>query len=633
MKDAHSLGNLIVVTLAIASLGCLDGVRVQGPGIPPPPPPSILPPTGSAHRTSVSVALHLHGWSNHSGSPEPASIAWHTQQNASAGVDILWWTDHSDIYARKLPDFLVTPQSPSRISSTTWSVGTWSAGGGRAFLRAPPGSSARVDSAISQVTVAIPPSDPARTDTVELFFGILPTGTTTPRRASFVILARPLVGDPVFTMPLWPVSETSSFPKVEVVVPLAWHPRNSDGYREVLRYELSEQARPGVRAIGDTVEFARTISIGDSSVIRIQPKGDASVLSGGEDNTTDEYRIRFVIPRAADSATFSFKFPTVSNALSSAAVQMPDAEQTAHTIASGFGIRAIWGIEAAPVTQQIRGTSWDAVSGAGRHIAVYMPGDVTAGMVDSLGGDAAALASLVRSRGGLTSIAHPFGTGGGLPTNSFEENQALVDSLGNFLVRNGAWGVPLIEVGYTSRGGVGITEHLQLLDYLIASGIPMCGVGVTDSHGGRLLADPVPGSTEQWNYVTWIGGLDRLASEAQLLNAMSACHTSFGNPFYVRGGFWIDLIADSNGNLTLDIDSDGVSPSADLYLYEAEIDSSGTPHRATYRQSRLLVPRGSTPQLVGGCHAGFVRLEAWAGNRPIAFSNLLRIPPDPRKCP
>src|SRR6266550_7309091 len=117
--------------MLVMALGCLAVEQVSPPPTPPPPPPPlgfILPPQGSAQRSSISAALHLHGWSNHGASTEPASIMWHTQQHAAAGVDLLWWTDQADIYWGRVADFTVTPATPVAIASGLWKVGTWGTG-------------------------------------------------------------------------------------------------------------------------------------------------------------------------------------------------------------------------------------------------------------------------------------------------------------------------------------------------------------------------------------------------------------------------------------------------------------------------------------------------------------------------
>ncbi len=622
----HSTATWFVVLISVAA--CLDVAKVS----PPPatkPPNGILPPQGPAARPSVSAALHLHGWSNHSASDEPASIAWHTQQYAAAGVDLVWWTDHSDVYSGHMKDFVVTPLQPSRITATLWTVGTWGNGGSRAFLVAPPGATPSVDSARSRVTVALPPGDPSRLDTIQLFFGQL--NQCRAARAALVVLARPLVGDPFFAMTVWSLAHGPAFPGTDILVPLAWHPRGAEGYRQVLRYHLERGADSSVTVLGDTVDYTLPLGGLDSAVIVLRPKLDASLLPDGIDNTTDEYRIRFTARRGADSVRISFTLPTVTNGASGAANQMLSGEQIAAGMASTFGVRTIWGVEMAPSAAELKGTKWDPIAGAGRHLSVYLPGGVPATLVDPTNWTPRSLTADVLSRGGLTAIPHPFGTQGGLPTSSFQENQALVEELGSLLVQYRAWDAPLIEVGYTSRGGVGITEHLELLDYLLASGVRICGIGTTDSHGRRLVADPLPGTPEQWNFVTWIGGVTRIASDADIIDALRACNASFGNPFYVRGGMWIDLNADPQGILFLDLDVAGVSPSAQFYLFEGEIDSSGVGHWPTYRQRGAQVARTDHPR-VGGCRAGFARLEAWVGTRALAFSNVAMIPPDPSRC-
>jgi len=62
-------------------------------------------------------------------------MAWQTWQVARAGVNLLWWTDHSDIYSPRVPDFVIQG-GLIKLGPSLWSVGTWGPGNaGRAFLR------------------------------------------------------------------------------------------------------------------------------------------------------------------------------------------------------------------------------------------------------------------------------------------------------------------------------------------------------------------------------------------------------------------------------------------------------------------------------------------------------------------
>ncbi len=615
------------LVMLVMALGCLAVEQVSPPPTPPPP-GFILPPNGSSERSSISAALHLHGLSNHGASTEPASILWHTQQHAAAGVDLLWWTDHSDIYLGRVGDFAVRATAPVPVTPGLWTVGTWGPGAeGRAFLGSR--TTPSVDSITGRVHVPVAGGDSTQADTIELFFGGL-VGSV-PQRHAFEILARPLVGQPRFTMTVWPVDSIRRFPETRVLVPLAWHPGSAGGSREVLQYTFAEGSDRSPWPRGDTLDIHRAWSGNDSAVVMLQPALDATAFPDGLDNTTDEYRIRFVVPRSDPGRTLSFTFPRVANGASTAATQMVPAMQLAHFAAQSYGVRAMWGLEVGPQPGLIAATKWYGVGGAGTHLAVYLPEDLSPSLESSLTGRATAYTALAQSLGGLTSIPHPFGTSVAQPVETDGEQLDEARQLGAFLVANGAWGASLIEVGYVARGGVGVRAHLDLLDYLLASGLHLCGIGVSDSHGGPVVADPTPGSADQYNFVTWIGGVDRTASGAKLIAAMRSCDLSFGNPFYTRGGMWISVAMTSVGHQTLSFDTRGVSPSADLFLYEAEVDSTGIGHDPVYRTNGGAVARSYHPE-VGGCQAGFARLEAWVGARPLAFSNVVQVAPEPTKC-
>lgn len=609
-----------------ALVGCLDVAEVLPPTITPP--GVILPPEGSSARPSVSAALHLHGWSNHSGSSQPASISWLTHQYAAAGVEFLWWTDHSDIYFHRVVDFTVTPMGVASVGPGLWTIGTWGPrAGGRAFVRS--AQAPFVDSLSGRVDVPIPVGDSSQRDTVELFFGQITANGV--RRATFGVLARPLVGQPEFTMTVWTLDRTPRFPDTQVLVPLAWHPGRAGGSRQVLQYSIEDSANASVAAREDTLELRRGWFGHDSGVVTLRPAVDATILPDGIDNTTDEYRIRFIVTRMQAARSVSFTLPKVVNSASTATVQMTPATEFAHAAAKKYGVTAIWGLEVGPQAGAIQDTRWYRVSGAGTHLALYLPQDASAALEASLTGTAAAYSALAQSLGGLTSIAHPFGTSIVAPVAAEAQQLDEARQLGAFLVQNGAWGASLIEVGYLHRGGVALRAHLHLLDYLWASGLQVCGVGVTDSHGGPLVADAKPGREGQYNFVTWIGGVDRVATGAELIHALRACNLSFGNPFYTRGGMWISVARDSLGRQILSLDAGGVSPSADLFLYEAEVDSTGRGHDPVYRAYGRTVSR-SQNAAVGGCREGFARIEAWVGTRPLAFSNVVRLTPDPSAC-
>ena len=362
-----------VAVVVGASLACLDSS-----GVPSPPPigsTGPVVPSGHAARPSVTAELHVHGWSNHSGSTFPASIAWQSQQAANAGADILWWTDHVEYYAHRLGDFVVASTPPTAIGPRTWTVGTWGpSAAGLAFVTSTAGNLTTVVYEGSRLAVGLPPGDRSVVDTVTLSFGRLVAGQQ--RRAAFGALSRPLIGDPRFRITVWRDTASPKLPDLDVVVPLAWHPNGIDGTREVLRYVLRQNGAGPARIGGDTAVFPLAWPDSDSTDVTLAPKSDANVFPDGLDNTTDEYRLIFTVPRAGDGAKLRFGLPVVANHDSTSSVQMTPAIATAQGAARAYGIRSIWGIELAGTDPALAASQWASVAGAGSHIAVYLPNDV-----------------------------------------------------------------------------------------------------------------------------------------------------------------------------------------------------------------------------------------------------------------
>ena len=199
VKEWTRTARALALALSTFGMACLDtvppGASASSP--PPPVPPGIATPLGSAARQSISAAMHVHGWSNHGANSRPASIAWHTQQYAAGGVDLIWWTDHADTYFGRVADFRISPTTPSQVLPNTWLVGMWGPNAfGKAFLGGvtPP----MLDSATGQVRVMLPGGDSTTADTVEFSLGVIFNDHI--RGAGLTMLSRPLIGDPRFTM-------------------------------------------------------------------------------------------------------------------------------------------------------------------------------------------------------------------------------------------------------------------------------------------------------------------------------------------------------------------------------------------------------------------------------------------------
>lgn len=546
-----------------------------------------------------------------------------------AGVGVMWWTDHSEFFSRHYPDLVVTSSGPTQLGPQLWTVGTWGPRAAGVVAVGFTGAGEGVGIASNRVRFTIPSDTTA--DTAVVSFGLPVDGTVI--RAAFGMLARPLVGDPRFRFTVWRDPASGRFPDLVVLVPLAWHPRGSTGYRQVLRYRFSDSAVAAPLPSQDTVEIRNAWPASDSASVELAPLADAAALPDGLDNTTDQYILKFTPPAGAKGASVALTLPMIVNQVSGAAAQVASATTLARAAGAAYGVHEIFGIELGLATSDLTGTPWDSVSGAGRHLAVYFPSDVSAGFLDSIpgAGEPPSFVDAVHASGGIVSIAHPFGTQVTLPTGTAAEREHGVASLGAFLVSHRAWGADLIEVGYPVRGGYYLSDHLHLLDYLLANGVRICGVATTDSHGGYELENPQLGTEDESNFVTWIGDADRSTAPAGLIASLRGCDDSFGDPFFVHGGMWISVRADSTGRQVMDMDLSGVSPSAQFFEYEGEVDSTGVPHAPVYRSYGAPVARTSHPG-VGGCRPGFVRLEAWDGPRPLAFSNVIPVAADPAKC-
>lgn len=578
---------------------------------------------------SIELELHVHGWSNHGGSLEPGSIDWHTQQAARAGVDILWWGDHTGAYGA-VTDWVITPAgAPTQLSDSLWAIGTWGSADGRALVQSSARQRLQIISSTPRVTLSISPEPNRTLDTVDvLFLGLSGSKVTHP---SDPVLSRPLVGDPDFQLSVSRPSANSGF-TTEVRFSLAWHPDGAHGYQEALLYRYVGDLVPRTSVVEHTALSEQPWGDADSLALDLRPLTLATQLAGGIDNTIDEVAIRFVVP-SASSATFSFSYPRMTSKVKRIDQLMPPAIATAQKAATVYGLRAFWGLETGATHPDLVRSPWFQTLGGGRHLLLLAPQNFTpmeyqsaiAG-ADTLPEDQ--IVARLHSRGVIVALAHPFGGSVDVPGPP-ETHRGQVDSLGQFLAQHRAWGTDMIEVGAKARGGMGPLEHLWLLDELLGAGIKICGVAGTDLHGGELEADPPPGASYN-NFVTWIRGVHRFDEENIVDDALRRCDVSFGNPFYARGGLWIDLV-DSTGQRALYLDARNINTPAQYFVVEAEIDSTSIGHPPAYRRYRVPAAPGYVP-LTDGCRPAFARVEAWSGTKPLAFSNVVSIPGNASRC-
>ncbi|MFP6639353.1 MAG: hypothetical protein VCC04_03840, partial [Myxococcota bacterium] len=147
--------------------------------------------------------------------------------------------------------------------------------------------------------------------------------------------------------------------------------------------------------------------------------------------------------------------------------------------------------------------------------------------------------SHIHQHGGLASLNHFFGIDTQMISHRFPGSQANFDRELERLIGNRAYGVDLLEVGYRSRGH-GLDAFLELWDGLAAAGIPLVGIGVSDSHDAAVGWSEGPN-----NFITWIYA--RSPSEDDLLEGLRAGRVFFGDPTRFRGR--LDVVGDDGSRM------------------------------------------------------------------------------------
>ena len=135
------------------------------------------------------------------------------------------------------------------------------------------------------------------------------------------------------------------------------------------------------------------------------------------------------------------------------------------------------------------------------------------------------------ARGGLVSYNHMFGASWSGQTKRDKHPEALRevrDLIGK--------GIDLLEVGYVSRGGQRLYDHLWVWDKLASEGLSLIGTGVSDSHGGSEHR----WRTGQNNFVSWVFAPS--TDKADLIEGLRAGRVFFGDLLLFDGA--LDLLSD-----------------------------------------------------------------------------------------
>lgn len=513
--DARA-GAANLLALAVLAFGCTD---------PSDPPLPVL--ATDALPTSAKpycVQMHLHGHSHHNGDPQPGSMQWHSHFAARHAFDVLWWSDHSEMFD------LTTPLEIGFGSASKDEPSS-------ALERRAAGHQA--DDGLTLELVSAPAADvdwisrqlgklPGRANLVarsveggggaDVVYEIQgPTG-----RPRGFQLPRPISSGAVLALDLraW---ANSGDARIEIRVGLSWHHRGGP-QRHSLRYVLSSRPGRESRALpsGDMV-VVRVPVTGDRQWLLLDLEEDAALLRDGLDNTITAVEVRLWARDGARAALELFGIELFSQS-PEPEHQLAQIRRFASTYAEEYRHAQLVGVEFLSHDPEVV------------HLNAFLPeGELTGELArgdESTWNDPSEFVERVRRRGGVVSLNHMFGTTAGKAKPPWQAK--LSQRKVRELLRNRAHGAEVLEVGYSSRGGVGLDYHLRTWDALTARGLFLYGNGVSDTHGGPWGPAMLPN-----RFATWIWAESPGAED--LISAVRGGHMVFGDPFAYRGAFHFEV--------------------------------------------------------------------------------------------
>ncbi|MEM9290129.1 MAG: CehA/McbA family metallohydrolase [Acidobacteriota bacterium] len=219
-------------------------------------------------------------------------------------------------------------------------------------------------------------------------------------------------------------------------------------------------------------------------------------------------------------------------------------------------------------------------------------------------------------RGGLVSYNHIFGA----DIESTPERAGQQRIRGDRVVREGNFGIPILEVGYPLRV-LPLREHLKIWDHLSQRGQRVIATGASDSHV----------QTQGWidgnNYVTWIWAAS--SSPADLIQGIDSGRVFFGDPAQFHAGR-LDLHTDtgetmgsvvstSQAHHEVFLQAPHLPPGSQVYFVVGDQRLPAPPPQEgeAYRARLQIDTRQAT----------FVRAEIWKQQRGIAFTNAIYFRP------
>jgi hypothetical protein len=569
------------------------------------------------------VQMHIHAHTNHNGNDLPASMEWHCAQAEAHGFDVIWWSEHSEVF-----DTFDDIRVSFRNASFEEAAGFIDLGLTRARRR------------LSRLNLEVPTEG----WTADVVDGRLEASVT--------------FGGCCFAdVKLTPASERGTVRSVSWARPVASGLRvevdmdvrglGEDSYL-TFGFDLAAHPDGQHHLVFDIVpgDPSEPIVVGDTLVtlevgvedfparLGFDLEEAAAYLPDGGDNTLSSLFIEFGARKGA----------TIEVALDSLIlISGKPAGENQHRVISElldeyvarYGMTQYMGVEASGIHTPER-----------PHMNAFFPEstETLANLVIDPAVERTEWAAGVGRRGGIVSLNHPFGAAlspSARGVDAYDNSIPLLElasgvgpipeedlwDVARPIIETGGLGCRILEVGYIFRGTGSLADHLRLWDLVLAHGVRMVGSGVSDAHGGLWGPDLRPNPFASW---IWAEGVDR----SSLLKALGAGRVCFGDPFLFKSKLAFGVDGAFMGD-TLRVER-GAEPAGwiritpwvddlDVRLVLVKIEAGREP--VYIRRDRLSEPRGGFKILVE--EACFARIEVYGKDGgPLVFSNPVWLMPE-----
>jgi hypothetical protein len=561
---------------------------------------SADPADADAAERPYSVQMHLHALSNHNASDQPASMQWHTWFARESGVDVLWWSEHAEIFAMAdtfrldFGDAVVDPRTLF-VSGLSGSYVGSEAGRKRQIVGLAARSDGVAQAEVRDSTLYLearrggPESarPPGRGSGAARLF-VRPVTASGPIRV--LSFARPITFGAIVEADI-DLGDRDAQRIAEFRFPLSWHI-----YGKALRYEIRYRLAPESAA-------PITMKIDDSTILVVMPcpngrstqwfdlEAAARLLRDGDDGTLSDIEWG-VEALGTEPARMGVRRVRLWTKRSKASANVATARAVASRYESQYDVRQELGGEYAWGSAHLNAFYPESKPAAERFVWTVrplVPADVREWVAD------------IHSHDGIVSLNHPFGTsfaGGARSSVALDDSEEPEEAdradamtagdaanvsrtrtlvVADRLFASRAFGCDILEVGYSRRGGATLDDHLALWDLLTANGCFLYGNGTSDSHGGPWFGEHSP----NW-YVTWIWARDD--SPEALIEGARAGRIYFGDRSRWNGAFDVrlgpyragDRVPFQPGDLDLRVTLDPAPPGAQVRVVRGALRAAAS---------------------------------------------------------